>query len=49
MDVFRHCFDAGVLARTTGDTLALTPPLVVSESEILRIVEALGAALRAVA
>ena len=31
MDVFRRCYDAGVLVRTTGDTIALTPPLIVSE------------------
>jgi beta-alanine--pyruvate transaminase len=48
MDVFRHCFAEGVLVRVTGETIALTPPLVVSESEIGRIVETLGRALHAV-
>lgn len=33
--------EAGVLVRATGDTLALSPPLIVSEGEIGRIVETL--------
>ncbi len=48
MDVFRRCYDAGVLVRTTGETIALTPPLIVSEGEIARIAETLGAAIQAV-
>jgi beta-alanine--pyruvate transaminase len=48
MDVFRRCYDAGVLVRTTGDTVALTPPLIVSESEIAQITETLRAAIQAV-
>jgi len=48
LDVFRHCFDAGVLVRVTGDTVALTPPLVISESQIAQITDAIGAALQAV-
>jgi len=48
LDVFGRCFDAGVLVRTTGDTIALTPPLIISESEIARIVDTLRAALQAV-
>jgi beta-alanine--pyruvate transaminase len=48
MDVFRHCYGAGILVRTTGDTIALTPPLIVSEGEIAQIVEALRAAIGAV-
>jgi beta-alanine--pyruvate transaminase len=49
MDVFRRCWDAGVLVRTTGDTIALTPPLVVSESQIAQIVDTLRAAIQATA
>ncbi len=48
LDVFRHCFDQGVLVRTTGDTIALTPPLVVDEAQVGQIVAAIGKALRAV-
>ena len=49
MEVFRRCFQAGVLVRTAGDTIALTPPLVVSESEIARIADTLREALAATA
>ena len=48
LDVFRHCFDAGVLVRTSGDAIVLTPSLIVAENEIARIVDALRAALKAV-
>ncbi|MBN8280996.1 MAG: aspartate aminotransferase family protein [Gammaproteobacteria bacterium] len=48
LDVFRHCFDQGVLVRTTGDTIALTPPLVIEEAQVGQIVDVLGKALKAV-
>ncbi len=37
MSVFHRCFDEGVLIRVTGDTIALSPPLIVSESQIEEI------------
>ena len=46
MDVFRRCFDAGVIVRTTGDIVALTPPLTVNEEHIATIVDTLREALR---
>ncbi len=46
-DAFLRCFADGVLVRVTGDTLALTPPLIISEGEIHRLVEAIRTALRA--
>jgi beta-alanine--pyruvate transaminase len=49
LDVFRHCFASGVLVRTTGDTIALTPPLIIKPAEIERIISTLGEALAAVA
>jgi beta-alanine--pyruvate transaminase len=49
LDVFRHCFASGVLVRTTGDTIALTPPLIIEPAQIGQIVDALGKALKAVA
>jgi beta-alanine--pyruvate transaminase len=49
MDVFRRCYDAGVLVRTTGDTIALTPPLIIAESEIAQIIDTLRVAIEAVA
>jgi beta-alanine--pyruvate transaminase len=48
-DVFLDCFANGVLVRQTGDILAISPPLIVEESQILQIVEAIGAAARRVA
>jgi beta-alanine--pyruvate transaminase len=41
--------DASLLVRVTGDTLALTPPLIVSESEIADIFERVARVIRAVA
>ncbi|MEO8223918.1 MAG: aminotransferase class III-fold pyridoxal phosphate-dependent enzyme, partial [Gammaproteobacteria bacterium] len=49
LDVFRDCFDNGVLVRTTGDTIALTPPLTIDTAQIGQIIAALGKALKAVA
>jgi beta-alanine--pyruvate transaminase len=44
-----HCFEQGVLIRSSGDTLVLSPPLIIAESEvemvfatIRRAIEALG-------
>jgi beta-alanine--pyruvate transaminase len=48
MDVFRRCYDAGVLVRATGDIIALTPPLIVTGQEIAQIVDTLRAAIMAV-
>ena len=45
--VFHRCFDAGVLIRTTGDIIALSPPLVAERPHIDRIFETLGEAIRA--
>ena len=33
-DAFRAAFDKGVLIRTTGDTIALSPPLIITRAEI---------------
>jgi beta-alanine--pyruvate transaminase len=44
-EVFVDCFDRGLLVRVTGDIIALSPPLIISEEEIGRIVDILGAAL----
>jgi beta-alanine--pyruvate transaminase len=48
-DVFRHCFEAGVLIRYTGDTLAFSPPLIANDEEIGRIFSTVREALRRVA
>jgi len=44
-----RAFDAGLVLRAAGDTLALTPPLIASEDEIGRMVGITGDAIRAVA
>ena len=49
LEVFRHCFANGVLVRTTGDIIALTPPLIIEPAQIEQIVTTLGKALKAVA
>ena len=46
MQVFRNCFDDGVIIRTTGDTLAFSPPLIIEESQIASVVESVRSALR---
>jgi beta-alanine--pyruvate transaminase len=43
---FLKAFDAGVLIRTTGDIIALSPPLIVEKSHIDRIVETLRTVLK---
>jgi beta-alanine--pyruvate transaminase len=46
MSVFRECFDNGVIVRTTGDTLAFSPPLIIEDAHIDTVVETVRAALR---
>ena len=46
MQIFRDCYDNGVIIRTTGDTLAFSPPLIIEESEIDTVVETVRSALR---
>jgi beta-alanine--pyruvate transaminase len=47
-DVFAACFDAGVLTRVTGDTIALSPPLIIEKEQIDRIFDVLGEAVKGV-
>src|SRR5271167_2695315 len=42
-------FEAGIMLRPSGDTIELTPPLIVSESEIGEIMEKVGASIKAAA
>ena len=42
-------FDNDLMLRIAGDTLALTPPLIVSEAQVGEIVEKVGKVIRAVA
>ncbi len=41
------CFEAGVLVRYTGDTLAFSPPLIVEKKQIDQIFETVGKVLKA--
>jgi beta-alanine--pyruvate transaminase len=45
-NVFLDCWDKGLLIRTTGDTIALSPPLIIEGSHIERIIDTLRGALR---
>jgi beta-alanine--pyruvate transaminase len=47
-EAFLKAFDAGVLIRYTGDTLALSPPLIVEPAQIDRLFECIREALQAV-
>jgi beta-alanine--pyruvate transaminase len=47
-EVFLKCFERGVMTRVTVDTIALSPPLIVSEGQIDEIATTLAAALREV-
>lgn len=47
MQIFRECYDNGVIIRTTGDTLAFSPPLIIEKEQIDTIVETVKMALRA--
>jgi beta-alanine--pyruvate transaminase len=38
-EVFLKCFEDGVMVRSTGDTIALSPPLIVEKPEIDRMFE----------
>jgi beta-alanine--pyruvate transaminase len=44
--VFLDCWERGVLIRTTGDTIALSPPLIIEKSHIDRLVGTIADALK---
>ncbi len=44
-DVYRRAFAEGLLVRVTGDTVALSPPLIISEEQIDELVEKLANAI----
>ena len=48
-DAFLRCYDAGVLIRTTGDIIALSPPLIISKGQIDQIIDTIGTVLKEVA
>jgi len=44
--VFLDCWDKGVLVRTTGDTVALSPPLIIEKQHIDQLVGTLADAIK---
>jgi beta-alanine--pyruvate transaminase len=44
-EVFKRCFDNGVLVRYTGETIALSPPLIIATAQIDEVVGTLGEAI----
>ena len=42
-------FDAGIMIRPAGDTIELTPPLILSENDIGEIMDKVGASIKAAA
>jgi beta-alanine--pyruvate transaminase len=48
-EVAQWCFDNGVLVRGSGDTIVISPPLVISPQEIAQVFDTLAGALNHVA
>lgn len=48
-DAFLKCYDKGLLVRTTGDIIALSPPLIIEKSQIDQIAETIHDVLKAAA
>ncbi len=46
-DAFVRAFEAGILIRVTGDIIALSPPLIISEAQIDELMDTLGQVLKA--
>ena len=45
-EVFLECFERGVMVRQTGDTIAMSPPLIIDSKQIARMVDTLGSVIR---
>ncbi len=45
MKVYRGCLERGMRSRPLGNTMAFSPPLIINEEEVDRIIEILGAVL----
>lgn len=48
LEIFRRCFDEGLLVRVTGDIIALSPPLIVSETQMDEITAKLADVIGAI-
>ncbi|MBM3586322.1 MAG: aspartate aminotransferase family protein [Alphaproteobacteria bacterium] len=47
LDVFRRCFDEGVLIRVTADIIAMSPPLICEKPHVDRLIGTLAEAITA--
>jgi len=45
-DVFDECYKNGVMVRYTGNTIALSPPLIINKVQIDKIVDVLGKSIK---
>jgi beta-alanine--pyruvate transaminase len=45
-NVFLDCFEKGALIRTTGDTIALSPPLIIEKAQIDQLIDTIAGAIR---
>ncbi|TRW96170.1 aspartate aminotransferase family protein [Paracoccus sp. M683] len=45
-DVFVRAFEAGIMIRITGDTIAMSPPLIISEAQIDELIGTLAKVLK---
>ena len=45
-DVFVRAFEKGLLARVTGDIIALSPPLIIEQQHVDELIGKLGDAIR---
>ena len=41
-EIFLGCYEKGLLVRQTGDVIAMSPPLIVSETQISQMIDILG-------
>ncbi|WP_265499507.1 aspartate aminotransferase family protein [Paracoccus beibuensis] len=48
-DIFVKAFEAGILIRVTGDIIAMSPPLIISEAQIDQLIGTLGDVLKTAA
>ena len=47
-NIFLDCYERGVLLRTTGDTLALSPPLIIEQAQIDQLADTIAGVLKTI-
>jgi beta-alanine--pyruvate transaminase len=45
-NVFLDCWEKGLMIRTTGDTIALSPPLIIEKSHVDQLIDILAGAIK---